>query len=264
MIKILITGQNSYLGTSLKKYLSKWPDTYEIDAISLRDDEWKKKDFSRYDVIYHLAAVVHKKEKLEMKSLYDKVNKDLTIEVAVKAKNEGMKQFIFMSTMSVYGEEGNLDKNVVIGQKTETNPKTYYGKSKLSAEIELDKLNDDKFKVVILRPPMIYGSNCTGNYARLERLALSLPVFPMIDNQRSMLYIEKLNEYVKGYIDEGVEGLFLPQDEQYVNTSLLVKKIAVENGKKMYLSKVLGFIVKLMGKRLNLVKKVFGNLIYEK
>ena len=264
MKNILITGQNSYVGTNLKKYLGKWPDEYKIDAISVRDGEWKKKDFSQYDVIYHVAAVVHKKERPEMKGFYDIVNKELPIEVATKAKNEGTKQFIFVSTMAVYGEDGNLDKNVIISKKTETNPKTYYGKSKLLAEIELNKLNNDKFKVVILRPPLIYGSNCTGNYARLEKLALNLPIFPMIDNQRSMLYIDKLSEYVKGYIDGEVEGLFLPQDDEYVNTSLLVKKIATDNGKKMHLSKIFGLIVKSTGKRFNLVQKVFGNLIYKK
>jgi len=264
MKNILITGKNSYVGTSLRKYLSQWPDVYKIDTISLRDDEWRKKDFSSYDVIYHVAAVVHKKEKRKLESLYDKINKDLPIELATKAKNEGIKQFIFMSTMAVYGNDGKIDEDIVIGLKTETNPKTYYGKSKLLAEVELNKLNDNKFKVIILRPPIIYGPNCTGNYAKLEKLALNIPIFPMIDNQRSMLCIEKLSEYVKGYIDDEIDGLFLPQDEKYVNTSLLVKKIAKDNGKKMYLSKVLGFIVKVMGKRINLVQKVFGNLVYEK
>jgi len=264
MKNILITGKNSYVGTSLRNYLSQWPGGYTIDTISVRDDAWKKKDFSKYDVIYHVAAVVHKKEKPEMESFYDIVNKDLPIEVALKAKKEGTKQFIFVSTMAVYGEEGKIDESVVIGQDTLTNPKTYYAKSKLTAEVEINKLNDLKFKVVVLRPPMIYGPNCTGNYARLERLALSLKVFPMIENQRSMLHIDKLSEYVKEYIDDELEGLFLPQDEQYVNTSLLVKKIADDNKRKMHLSKVLGFIVKLMGKRFNLVQKVFGNLVYEK
>jgi len=264
MKKILITGKNSYVGTSLKKYLSQLPDIYKIDTISLRDGGWKKKDFSCYNVIYHVAAVVHKKEKPEMESLYYKVNRDLPIELATKAKNEGIKQFIFISTMAVYGNDGEIDENIVIGKDTLTNPKTYYGKSKLSAEIELNKLNDDKFKVVILRPPMIYGPNCTGNYSRLEKLALKVPIFPMINNQRSMLHIDRLSKYVKGYIDDEIGGLFLPQDEQYVNTSLLVKKIAKDNDKKMYLSKVLGFIVKLVGKRISLVRKVFGNLVYEK
>jgi len=264
MRNILITGHNSYVGRNLKNYLSKWPNEYAVDGISVRDDSWKKIDFSKYDIIYHVAAIVHKKETREMKIIYDKVNKDLPIEIATKAKKEGTKQFIFLSTMAVYGEDGNLDKNVVIGKKTETNPKTYYGSSKLLAEIELGKLNDSKFKVVILRPPLIYGSNCSGNYAKLEKLAKIVPIFPMIDNYRSMLNIEKLNEYVKEYIDNELEGLFLPQDDQYVNTSLLVEKIANRNGKKIYLSKSLGFIVKLVGKKINLVQKIFGNLIYEK
>lgn len=264
MKNILIIGQHSYVGTNLKKYLSKWPDEYKIDAISVRDGEWKKKDFSQYDVIYHVAAVVHKKERPEMKSFYDKVNKELPIEVATKAKNEGIKQFIFVSTMAVYGQEGKIDHDVVIGKETECNPKTYYGKSKLLAEIELNKLNDDKFKLVILRPPMIYGPNCPGNYSRLEKLATVVPIFPMIDNHRSMLNADKLSELVKGYIDNEIDGLFLPQDDKYVNTSLLVKKIANDNGKKLYLSKTLGFLVKLFGKKINLVQKVFGNLVYEK
>ena len=136
-----------------------------------------KIDFSQYDVIFHVAAVVHMKEKPEMESLYLKVNRDLPIEVAIKAKNQGIKQFIFMSTMAVYGEDGKLDEEIVIGLNTASNPNTYYGKSKLLAEIELNKLNDDKFKVVTLRPPMVYGPNCTGNYARLQKFALKCQFF---------------------------------------------------------------------------------------
>ena len=264
MRNILITGHNSYVGRNLKKYLSKWPNEYAVDAISVRDDSWKKMNFSKYDMIYHVAAIVHKKEKPEMKSFYDKVNKDLPIELAIKAKNEGIKQFIFMSTMAVYGEDGNLEKDIIIGLKTPVNPKSYYGGSKLQAEISINKLNDDKFKVVILRPPMIYGPDCPGNYARLEKLAKIVPIFPMIDNHRSMLNVEKLSELVKGYIDNEVQGLFLPQDDQYVSTSLLVEKIAKDSGKKIYMSKALGTIVNFAGKRVSIVNKIFGNLVYEK
>lgn len=263
MRNILITGKNSYVGKSLGNYLNKSPDKYNIDFISLRNDEWKNIDFSKYDVLFHAAAVVHKKEKPEMESMFIKVNKDLAIEVAKKAKNEGIKQFIFISTMSVYGTDGEIGKDIVIGPSTEPNPKNYYGKSKLSAEIELNKLNDDNFKVLVLRPPMIYGPNCTGNYARLEKFALKSPLFPMIENKRSMLSIYKLCEDVKGYIDQEKYGLFLPQDETYANTSLLVKKIARENGRRLYLSKTLGFIVKIAFKRVKVLKKIFGNLIYK-
>lgn len=264
MKNILITGENSYLGKSLERYLSKWPDKYNIDFISLRNNKWKSKDFSSYDVVYHVAAIVHKKENSQMEKLYNEVNKDLTIQLAEKSKNEGINQFIFLSTMAVYGTDGEIGGNLVIGMGTKTNPKTLYAKSKLAAEKELNKLNDDKFKVLILRPPIIYGPNCTGNYSRLEKFALKSPLFPMIDNQRSMLHIDKLSEDVKGYIDNRIDGLFLPQDELYVNTSLLVKKIALENGRKIYLSRGIGFIVKLFAKKINLFIKIFGNLVYEK
>ena len=264
MRNVLIAGENSYIGKSLEQYLSQWPNIYKIDTISLLDDKWKEKNFSQYDVIFHVAAVVHMKEKPEMENLYFKVNKDLPIEVATKAKNEGVNQFIFMSTMAVYGQEGKIGESVVIKRETKPDPKTYYGKSKLAAEIELIKLNDNSFKVVVVRPPMVYGPNCPGNYARLEKLALKAPFFPMIDNQRSMLHIDKLSECIKKAMDEEIEGLILPQDDEYVNTSLLVKRIANGNGKVILLSKGLGLVIGLFGKRVGSLNKIFGNLVYEK
>lgn len=264
MKKILITGVNSYVGTSLEKWLEKNPVKYYIDKISLKNDAWKEKDFSKYDVVFHVAAVVHKKEKPEMETLYFKVNRDLPVEVAKRAKTAGVKQFIFMSTMAVYGEEGKIGKEVVITRNTDPNPKTYYGKSKLEAENEINKLKKENFKVVVIRPPMIYGPNCPGNYARLEKLAKKIHIFPMIQSERSILHIDKLCQYIKEYIDTKAEGLFFPQDDAYVNTSFLVKKIAEQNGRKIILSKSMGWTIKLMGKRVHLINKVFGNLVYEK
>lgn len=264
MKKIMITGKKSYVGTSVEKWLRNYPDRYSIDSISLRDDSWKETDFSGYGVVFHVAALVHKKEKPDMEDLYFQVNRDLPIEVAKKAKKAGVKQFIFISTMAVYGEEGKVGQEVLITKKTRPNPKSFYGKSKLEAEYELQKLSNESFKVVILRPPMIYGPNCPGNYAKLQRIAVITPIFPMIENQRSMLHIEKLCIYVKEYIDLKVEGLFFPQDDEYVNTSLLVRKISEENGKKVYISKSMGWILELFGKKMNVINKVFGNLVYEK
>lgn len=263
MKRILITGKNSYIGTSLKNWLMREPDNYKIDAIGMKDGSWKEIDFSGYDVVFHVAAVVHQKEKPEMKELYFRVNKNLPIEVAKKAKESGISQFIFMSTMAVYGEEGRIGQDVVINCDTPVNPKTFYGKSKLEAEAELNKLNDDEFRVVVLRPPMVYGPNCPGNYSRLKKVAVKSPIFPMIENERSMLHIDKLCQYVKGYIDNEVGGLFFPQDDEYVNTSLMVKKLAVNNGNSIYLSKAAGLIIKIIGKKVNLINKVFGNLVYE-
>ncbi|MUK87414.1 NAD-dependent epimerase/dehydratase family protein [Ornithinibacillus sp. L9] len=264
MKKILITGKNSYVGMSLEKWLGNNPDSYSMDSISLRDDSWKEKDFSEYDVVFHVAAVVHKKERPEMETLYFEVNRDLSVEVAKRAKVAGVKQFIFMSTMAVYGEEGKLGQEVVINRKTPVNPKTFYGFSKVEAEAELNKLNVDNFRVVVLRPPMVYGPNCPGNYAMLEKIAEKSPVFPMIENKRSMLHIDKLCQSIKEYIDNEVEGLYFPQDDEYVNTCLMVKELAGKNGKSIHLSRVAGMVIEVIGKRVNLINKVFGNLVYEK
>lgn len=264
MKKILITGKNSYIGTSVENWLLKEPDKYSVNTIDMKDESWKDHDFSQYDVVFHVAAVVHEKEMHESKNLYFKVNKDLPAEAAIKAKEAGVSQFIFMSTMAVYGEDGILGKEVVIGRNTPINPKTIYGLSKIEAEKDLGKLDDDGFRVVVLRPPMVYGPNCPGNYAKLEKLAVKSPIFPLIDNKRSMLHIDKLCQSVKEYIDEEARGLYLPQDDEYVSTSLMVKEIAEKNGKTIHLSKTAGMVIVLFGKRISLFKKVFGNLIYEK
>ncbi|MDS0526519.1 NAD-dependent epimerase/dehydratase family protein [Clostridium sp. SHJSY1] len=264
MKKILITGKDSYIGTSLEKWLSKEPDNYKVDTLDMRDDGWRNKDFSEYDAIFHVAAIVHKKEKKELKSLYFKVNRDLPIEVAKKAKVEGVKQFIFMSSMSVYGIEGKIGEEVVIDKETLPKPKSYYGMSKYEAENQMKLLTDKNFNVAILRPPMVYGDNCPGNYARLESLAIRTPIFPMIENKRSMIHIDKLCEYIKKYIDNNANGVFLPQDDDYVNTSLLVKKIAHDNGREVVLSNSIGKIIKVTGRNNAFLSKIFGNLIYIK
>ena len=264
MKRILITGADSYIGTSVEKWLGQYPDRYYVDTVDMKKDTWREKDFSPFDVVFHVAAVVHQKEQPEMKELYFKVNRDLPIEVAKKVKEAGVSQFIFMSTMAVYGEDGKLGEEVVINRNTPVNPKTFYGVSKVEAEEELNKLNDNSFRVVVLRPPMVYGPNCPGNYARLEKLAVKSPIFPLIDNKRSMLHIDKLCQFVKEYIDEEARGLFFPQDDEYVNTSLMVKGLAEKNGKTIHLSKTAGLIIKLIGKRVDLINKVFGNLVYEK
>lgn len=262
MKKILITGATSYIGTNFKKYLEKWPEKYSVVSISLRDGKWINEKFSEYDVLFHVAGIVHKKEKPGMESLYLKVNRDLAVEVAKKAKEAGVKQFVFMSTMAVYGDGGKTGKEFIITKDTKPNPTTNYGKSKIEAEYELNKLSNANFKVVVLRPPMVYGPNCPGNYTRLVKLALKSPVFPMIENKRSMVHIDKLCQYVQEYIDYEDEGVFLPQDDEYVCTSKMVKRIAEAHGRKIWMTKLFNPLLRVM--KFGMVNKVFGDCVYEK
>lgn len=256
MKKILITGKNSYVGNSFEKWLENYPGEYEVDKISLRDRSWKDEDFSSYDVVLHAAGIAHRKETDQNRDLYYEVNRDLTYEVAKKAKDEGASQFIFLSSMSVYGIETG-----VISRNTIPQPKSNYGKSKLEAEELIKPLNDDTFKVVILRPPMIYGKGCKGNYVRLSKLAVKSPLFPDIDNKRSMIFINNLSELIRLLIDDSKAGLFFPQNNDYVRTSNMVKEIAKANGKNIKLTSIFNPVIKLMDT--TLINKVFGDLVYE-
>lgn len=257
MKRILITGKNSYVGNSFGKWLENYPGKYEVDKISLRDGSWKEISFSSYDVVVHVAGIAHRKETADNKELYYKVNRDLAFDVANKAKQEGVSHFIFLSSMSVYGMETGI-----IHRDTVPNPKSNYGKSKLEAEKLIEPLNDDSFKVAILRPPMIYGNGCKGNYVRLSKLAVKSPIFPDINNKRSMIYIDNLSEFIRLLIDDMKEGMFFPQNDEYVRTSEMVNKIAKANGKDIKLTSVFNPLIKLIN--VSLINKVFGDLVYEK
>lgn len=262
MKKVLITGKDSYIGTSVEKWLMREPDKYKVDTVDMIGETWEKEDFSNYDVVFHVAGIAHVSTDPKMKDLYYKVNRDLTIETAKKAKKEGVKQFIFMSSIIVYGDSSSSRR--VIDKNTMPTPSNFYGDSKLQAEEGIKHLESDNFKIVVLRPPMIYGRGSKGNYSRLAKLAKKIPIFPDIDNERSMLHIDNLCEFIKILIGYGENGLFFPQNAEYVKTSEMVRVIAEVHGKKIVLTKIFNPILISMLDRVGIVNKVFGNLIYEK
>lgn len=255
MKRILITGANSYIGTSFEKYIATFGEDYQVDTIGMHGDSWREADFSMYDSIIHVAGIVHVKEKND--DLYYQVNRDLAFETARKAKEDGAKQFIFFSSMSIFGMDTG-----VISKTTKPNPKTPYGKSKLTAENLLKDLESESFTVCILRPPMIYGPNSVGNYPRLAKLAKKTPIFPKVNNQRSMLYIGNLSAFLKLMIDTNLSGTFHPQNDEYVNTSEMVRLIAEAHGKKIILVPGFSGIIKLASARIGVLRKVFDSLTF--
>lgn len=258
MKKILITGANSYIGVSFENYLAKWADEYTVDTVDMIDGTWKEKDFSAYDVVFHVAGIAHRKETKENAALYYKVNRDLVIEVAKKAKADGVGQFIFLSSMSVYGTETG-----VITKETTPAPKTNYGKSKLQAEEGIRPLADDSFAICTLRPPMVYGKGCKGNFQTVCKLVRKSPVFPKVNNERSMIYIDNLCAFVKLCVDRSLQGLYFPQNREYVKTSDMARVIAETTQKKLWISGLAGVGVCAMHPFVGMVKKAFGSLIYQ-
>ena len=266
MKKILITGANSYIGVSFENYMKQWADKYSVDTVDMIDGTWREKDFGGYDAVFHVAGIAHSdngKISAEKEKLYYAVNTDLTVETAKKAKADGVKQFIFMSSAIVYGESAPIGKTKNITKDTPTSPANCYGDSKVQAENGILPLNDETFKVVVLRPPMIYGKGSKGNYPTLAKMALKMPVFPYVKNERSMLYIGNLCEFIRLMIVNGEQGIFWPQNGEYSNTAELVKMIAAAHGKKVSLVKDFGWALKVMSPFTGLVNKAFGSLSYD-
>ena len=267
MKRILITGTQGYIGSALAQYLRRWPEEYQVDFLSLREEAWRQADFGGYDAIVHAAAIVHQpksKDDPSQAELYDRVNHQLTRELAQKAKNEGVCQFLFLSSESVYGLHAPVGQTLTITADTPLNPTDNYGISKLKAEKALTALRDDHFRVAILRPPMIYGRDCKGNYRTLARLAEKLPVFPNIANQRSMFYIGNLCEFLRLLIQDEADGIFCPQNTEYVSTSRMVQEIAKAHGKHIHLVGGCAWVLNLLSHVTPLAGKAFGSLCYDK
>lgn len=272
--KILITGAGSYIGESFTRYAAENYTSLEIESVDMIDGTWKEKDFSCYDIVYHVAGIAHAdvgNVDDAVKEKYYVVNTDLAVDVCKKAKAEGVKEFIFMSSMIVYGDSAPYGTKKVIDENTVPKAANFYGDSKLQADVAVRGLADDNFKVIVLRPPMIYGKGSKGNYPILAKLAKKLPVFPDVENQRSMLHIDNLCEFLCQvmlieYIKEKAVVL-IPQNAEWTKTSEMVKEIAEVSDKKI---RLVGGIMKLAvligckvpGKIGRLVNKAFGSSCY--
>lgn len=263
MKNILITGANSYVGISFEKWLGQWPDKYHVDTVDMIDGTWREKSFKGYDVVFHVAGIAHVSADPSKKDLYYRINRDLAIETAQKSKADGVKQFIFMSSMIIYGADDPVGKEKIITKDTKPAPADFYGDSKLQADIAIQKLADDNLIVSIMRPPVIYGPGCKGNFPKLLKLARYAFIFPDIDNRRSMIYIDNFCECVKQIIDETSGGIFFPQNEEYVATKNVVIQSRKLVGKKTLLIPFPSFTIDPLSK-IKVFNKMFGYKVYDK
>ena len=252
MKKVLITGANSYIGISFANYVKEYyASELSIDSVDMIDGRWREKDFSLYDVVYHVAGIAHA----------DVGN------VSEETKAEGVKQFVFMSSAIVYGESAPYGKLKRITVDTEPQPANFYGDSKWQADKGVRELANEAFTITVLRPPMIYGKNSKGNYPTLAKIAKTLPVFPDIRNERSMLYIENLCEFLCQVMIRSEGGIFWPQNAEYTNTSEMVKIIGEVSSHKVRVSKAWNWMVSIAshipGKISSLANKAFGNMSYD-
>lgn len=262
MKRVLITGAGSYIGTKVENWLKKYPKEFQVDAVDTIDGHWKHADFSKYDVVYNVAGIAHVKAAAGEGPLYYAINRDMVIDIAKAAKEAGVKQFIHMSSMIVYKEVKTLDGKQ-IHKDTVPMPNGFYGDSKLQGEKGIKNLDCPTFKVCILRPPMIYGPRCKGNFPRLAWLGVKLPVFPAWHNKRSMLFVDNLCEFVRQAILHECQGTYYPQNKEYADTVEIVRYFAEKYNHRIWITPIFNWVIALFGNHVRALGKMFSNSTYD-
>lgn len=272
-MRILIVGASSYIARQFTAFCSEHRPSWQVDALSVRDDGWKTFDFSVYDSILYCAAIVHQKERMELTSDYQRVNCQVPVQMAelfIQQKTQCGKrnfQFIYLSTMAVFGLDGRIGKPLVIDSSTPLHPKTLYGKSKLDAERGLQALAaqtpEGLFSLAIFRPPMVYGPQCPGNYQKLKRVILRFHLFPSLRNQRSMIHIDTLCQKLLACVEEQWAGTFHPQEDSYICTADMARSIADEAHSRVFLCPLLNPLVYLGDLVHPAFRKIWGGLVYD-
>lgn len=259
---ILIVGKDSYIGSHLYDWLTS--HDHQVRILDVLNDEWKSFDYSHYDAIVHVAGIVHRPDCNDW-NLYKRVNTDMPISIASMAKTQGVRQFIFFSTMGVYGVGKELKSNV-IEIPTPLVPESMYGKSKLLAEEGIRELQDEHFKVVCVRPPSVYGKGCRGGYiSGFISIVRYLPAIPCAyeNVKQSFIYIDNLCELIRLALENNLSGDFCPQDDKAVSAIELLEIISNGIGKRYRTSRLLGLWIRLFN-FLPIIKKVYGGVEYSK
>lgn len=257
-MKILITGANSYIGENLMKGI-KTNTSHQVDQIGLIEHSWRQQSFFGFDVIFHVAGIAHRSRGKKKLDLYIKVNRDLAIEVADKAKKDGVKQFIFMSSITIFGPDMSIGEDKYINIES-YNPYDSYSLSKLEADIYIQSLNSSTFKTAIIRTPMVYGPNCKGNFPKLIKISKYLFFGLKISNKRSMIYIGNLINFIIELIQNQLSGVFYPQNNEYVSTSELIKISRQYFNQSYFEIPFPVFMIKFFSIFLPVLKKLYGNL----
>ena len=265
MKKVMLIGIGGYIGGKFTEYINKYYPDWQVDSVDSMDKKWLDADFYGYDAVYNVSGLAHANARQGTNEQYYAVNGQLPIDVATKAKLEGVPLFVQMSSQIVYGDMSGLGEENIITPETIPSEPTIYGKSKMMAERGLQKLVDDTFQVAIMRPPLIYSEYARDNFPRLVNFAKKMPMFPKLKNKQSMVYVDNLCELVRLIIENNQGGIYYPQQEVYIETSKIVADIAKSVGNMIWLTSIFNPALRILSKieKFSFIRKAFGNIAYD-
>jgi len=254
MKNIVCTGSSGFIGSY---FTSKYSNKYAIASFSFLHDTLEDLSLNTTNVVVHLSALVHQMDGAS-EDEYERVNVIQTLELAKKAKASGVQQFVFMSSVKVYGEESSN----VYTEHTPLHPQDAYGASKRKAELELLKLEDENFRVSIIRTPIVYGYGVKANIKSLVSLVSKVPILPFggITNRRSMVYIGNLCHLIEVIIDKNASGIYLAADDKPLSTTELIESIAEALDTKIYLLQIPFFPQLLKLFKPSFYQRLYGSL----
>lgn len=227
-MKVLIVGKNSYIAQRTGAWFEKKPTPAAVEYISVRDDGWKRADLSGYDAVIYAAAIVHRRDEVP-EEIYDAVNAQQPYAFAQAAKAAGVKQFVFLSTMGVYGQDKKLPAGNIVDEHTPLKPFPGYGSSKLKGERLIQSLEDECFRVSIIRPANVYGKGCKGGYiSGFAKITSTLPVLPRAfeESRQGMLFVDNLAELCWLAVNSNCSGVYPAQDRTPVSAYEIMRAMA--------------------------------------
>jgi nucleoside-diphosphate-sugar epimerase len=284
-MNIFLTGVTGFVGQAIAMQLAKSPNiklsvvartkllrlpivakVYQVN--NLDGDADLQDALTGIDVVIHAAARVHVMNEAEVNSLdnFRKVNVEGTLNLARQSIAAGVRRFIFISSIKVNGDSNEIGMPYTADD--EPAPTDSYGMSKLEAEVGLREMAlNSGMEVVIVRPPLVYGSGVRANFASMLYWISSGVPLPLgaVNNARSLVALDNLVDFVITCLKHPAAAgqTFLVSDGEDVSTSELLRRTAAAMGKTTLLLPVpvtwLKLIASLLGKR-EIAQRLLGSL----
>lgn len=277
-MNVLITGCNGFVGAALIEHMDFIPGLNVFGAC--RDNNYSARskkniiyinDLASFDdqsdilksidVIIHTAGKAHVMDKSNIdKQDYFEVNTHLTTELARLGASFGVKRFIFLSSIKVFGDSTSQD--FCFKPDSPTIPTDAYGESKLEAERMLKIVAQETgIELVVIRPPIVYGPGVKGNMAMLTKLVkshLPLPFRAISCNKRSMVSLENLADLIVNCLSNpnAIGQTFLVSDDHDLSTYEIICLLKKHFGSKSMVFSVPKSILYTIGHVTGLVSKV--------